>query len=255
MTDGVEALVRKLGLAVFHLHGGVAIRRRPEMIRSFVQHKGPAAFVSTDSGGVGLNLQAADVVINLDLPWNPARLEQRIARVHRIGSKRSVQEILVVTKESIEESILRLHETKKNVLENIWARSGEDIIAAPGGSGSFREMVRSLLQTAVPTTSMQPGEAASRREVPAERLAAVAEPGAETAEPLAEISERAAAEIAEPAATGSESQVANAKVAVEIRQVAERAAMRAVAASPPLDNVPDSSRETSPFQPSETRID
>jgi len=255
MTDRVEALVRKLGLAVFHLHGGVAIRRRPEMIRSFVQHKGPAAFVSTDSGGVGLNLQAADVVINLDLPWNPARLEQRIARVHRIGSKRSVQEILVVTKESIEESILRLHETKKNVLENIWARSGEDIIAAPGGSGSFREMVRSLLQTAVPATSMQPGEAASRREVPAERFAAVGEPGAETAEPPAEISEGAAAEIAEPAATGSESQVANAKVAVEIRQVAAAAAMRTVAASSPLDNVPDSSRETSSFQPSETRID
>ena len=44
-------------------------------------------FLSTDAGGVGLNLQFAQVVVNLDLPWNPAVLEQRIGRVHRLGQK------------------------------------------------------------------------------------------------------------------------------------------------------------------------
>ncbi len=108
---------------------------------------GPAVFVSTDAGGLGLNLQAADVVVNLDLPWNPARLEQRIARVHRIGSKRTVQIVLLVCKDSIEERILRLHDTKRNVLENVWAKEGEDVIASPGGSGAFREMLKALLAT------------------------------------------------------------------------------------------------------------
>ena len=50
-----------------------------------VPQEGCRVFLSTDAGGVGLNLQLADTVINLELPWNPAVLEQRIARVHRMG--------------------------------------------------------------------------------------------------------------------------------------------------------------------------
>src|SRR5207244_12263607 len=126
---------RGLPLTVFRLHGGVPVGWRPALLRAFGDQAGPAVFVSTDAGGVGLNLQVADVVINLDLPWNPARLEQRIARVHRIGSKGTVQELLLVTKESIEERILRLHDTKRGVLANIWDKGNQDVIAAPGGSG------------------------------------------------------------------------------------------------------------------------
>jgi superfamily II DNA or RNA helicase len=150
MTDRVEALCARLRLPAFHLHGGMPVRRRPALLREFAARSGPAVFVSTDAGGVGLNLQAADVVLNLDLPWNPARLEQRIARVHRIGSKRPVQEVLLVTRDSIEERILRLHDAKRNLLENIWAKRGEDVIAAPGGSGAFQQMVRALLRTTAP---------------------------------------------------------------------------------------------------------
>ena len=112
---------------------------------------------------MGLNLQAADVVVNLDLPWNPARLEQRVARVHRIGSKGTVQELLMVTKDSLEEKILYLHDTKRNVLANIWDKGTEDVIAAPGGSGAFREMVAALLDTRGPESeSRAAGVGASR---------------------------------------------------------------------------------------------
>ena len=48
-------------------------------------------FLATDAGGVGLNLQNASVVVNLDQPWNPAVLEQRIGRVHRLGQHRPVR--------------------------------------------------------------------------------------------------------------------------------------------------------------------
>ncbi|MBI3450864.1 MAG: DEAD/DEAH box helicase [Acidobacteria bacterium] len=151
MTARVEESCGKLRLPAFHLHGGVAVGRRPALIRAFSNHSGPAAFISTDAGGVGLNLQAADAVINLDLPWNPSRLEQRIARVHRIGSKRAVQVVVLVTKNSIEERMLHLHETKKNILENVWSRDGAETIAAPGGSGAFREMVDGLLSKREPS--------------------------------------------------------------------------------------------------------
>ncbi len=161
MTESVESLCRRLGLATFHLRGAVPVRRRPALIRAFTEGEAPAVFISTDAGGVGLNLQAADVVVNLDLPWNPARLEQRIARVHRIGSRRTVQELLIVCKETIEERILRLHDTKRNVLENIWSKKGEDVIAAPGGSGAFREMVQAILRTHAPAGASDAGAPAT----------------------------------------------------------------------------------------------
>ncbi len=150
MTGRVERMCDRLGLPVFHLRGSVPVRARPALIQAFRESPGAAVFVSTDAGGLGLNLQVADVLVNLDLPWNPARLEQRAARVHRIGSKGTVQEILLVAKDSIEERILRLHDTKKDVLENVWVRTGKDEIAAPGGSGAFREMVQALLSTRAP---------------------------------------------------------------------------------------------------------
>jgi len=150
MTDRVEALCKRLRLPSFHLHGGVPVRRRPALIRAFTDEPGAAVFISTDAGGVGLNLQAAEVLINLDLPWNPARLEQRIARIHRIGSKRAIQVLLLITKDSVEEHILLQHDTKRNVLANIWAADGDDTIAAPGGSGAFRDMLAALLEAEAP---------------------------------------------------------------------------------------------------------
>lgn len=146
MTHRVEELCRGLKLPVFHLHGDVIVRRRPALIRSFTEREGPAVFVSTDAGGLGLNLQAADVLVNLDLPWNPARLEQRIARIHRIGSKRTVQILLLVCRQSIEERIMALHATKENVFQNLFGDNGEDVLVAPGGSGAFQNMVRALVE-------------------------------------------------------------------------------------------------------------
>jgi superfamily II DNA or RNA helicase len=150
MTERVESVCRRLGLFAVHLHGGVPVKRRPALIRAFTEYAGPAVFVSTEAGGVGLNLQAADVVVNLDLPWNPARLEQRIARAHRIGSKGTVRVVLLVTEHSVEQRILGLHDLKRNILDNVWAKDGDDQIQAPGGSGAFRDMVRELLKAEPP---------------------------------------------------------------------------------------------------------
>lgn len=194
MTARVVDLGQRLAIPTFLLAGSVPVRQRPRLIRTFNETEGPALFVSTDAGGVGINLQAAEVVVNLDLPWNPARLEQRIARIHRIGSKKTVQEILFVTGNSVEERILGLHDTKRGVLNNIWADSGEDVIAAPGGSGAFREMVRALLEAetslreAVPDPPVTPDETPTPPEATAmlqEPARAATRPGREPTEPPA----------------------------------------------------------------------
>jgi superfamily II DNA or RNA helicase len=72
-------------------HGGVPGRKRKDLVRRFKEDKDCRAFLATDAGGVGLNLQHANVVVNLDLPWNPAVLEQRIGRVHRLGQTQPVR--------------------------------------------------------------------------------------------------------------------------------------------------------------------
>ena len=89
-----ELVIRRLDPARFEyvpFHGGVRAEKHGELVERF--HRDPAyrVFLSTDAGGVGLNLQhAASTVINMDLPWNRAVLEQRIGRMHRMGQTRSV---------------------------------------------------------------------------------------------------------------------------------------------------------------------
>ena len=74
-------------------------RRRAEINR-FKQDPACRLFLSTDSGSVGLSLQAASAVVNVDLPWNPAKLEQRIARAWRKNQTRSVSVVNLVCEES-----------------------------------------------------------------------------------------------------------------------------------------------------------
>ncbi|HLB04043.1 MAG TPA: helicase-related protein, partial [Gaiellaceae bacterium] len=67
----------------------------------------------------GLNLQAANTVVNVDLPWNPAVLEQRIGRVHRMGQTRPVQVFVLVTEETIEENLLGTLAAKQDLAEAV----------------------------------------------------------------------------------------------------------------------------------------
>ena len=81
-------------------------KKRQGLIYQFQKERDCKFFITTNAGATGLNLQAANTVINVDLPWNPAILEQRISRVHRMGQKRPVQAFLLVTEETLEEKLL-----------------------------------------------------------------------------------------------------------------------------------------------------
>ena len=72
-------------------------KKRQELVHEFQTDPDCRLFLTTNAGSTGLNLQAANTVINVDLPWNPAVLEQRIARAHRMGQKQPVQVFVLVT--------------------------------------------------------------------------------------------------------------------------------------------------------------
>ncbi len=93
----------RVGVGYVRLHGGVPSGSRGRLIDRFREDPKCQVFLSTDAGGVGLNLQVASHVINLDLPWNPAVLAQRIARVHRLGQREAVNVVLLVSEGSFEQ--------------------------------------------------------------------------------------------------------------------------------------------------------
>jgi hypothetical protein len=95
-------------------------------------------FLSTDAGSTGLNLQHASTLVNMDLPWNPAILEQRIARIHRMGQSRPVQVINFVAKGTIEEGMLSVLAFKRSLSAGILDGGSGEI--SLGGSRLTRFM-------------------------------------------------------------------------------------------------------------------
>jgi superfamily II DNA or RNA helicase len=115
---GTGAGRRDWGHVLFSGH--VPGEQRGALVEQFHQDTNCRLFLSTDAGGVGLNLQhAAAVVVNMDLPWNPAVLEQRIGRVHRMGQSRGVQVINFVGQGSIEEGMLSVLAFKKSLFAGV----------------------------------------------------------------------------------------------------------------------------------------
>lgn len=115
MLDLVEPLLRKRKLGFVRLDGSVPQKQRAELVARFQSDARTRVFLSTNAGSTGLNLQAANTVINVDLPWNPAVLEQRIARAHRMGQSRQVSVFLLVTEETLEENLLATLSAKRDL--------------------------------------------------------------------------------------------------------------------------------------------
>jgi superfamily II DNA or RNA helicase len=100
-------------------HGGVPSEKRKGLVDCFRLDPECRLFLSTDAGGVGLNLQHAATVVNMDQPWNPAVLEQRIARVHRMGQRNVVQVVNFIAQGTIEEGMLSLLGFKKALFAGV----------------------------------------------------------------------------------------------------------------------------------------
>jgi len=127
MTRIVAMELEKLGIGYKYLHGGVPSVKREELFMGFNRDPEIRVFLSTDAGGTGLNLQSASIMVNLDIPWNPAVLEQRIGRIHRMGQKKKVSVINMVSAGTIEHRMTEVLKFKSSLAEGILDH-GEDVI-------------------------------------------------------------------------------------------------------------------------------
>lgn len=142
MTRLIAQELTERGIGFANLHGSIPSRQRADLIKNFWDDPDCRVFLSTDAGSTGLNLQVASTIINLDLPWNPAVLEQRIARIYRLGQQRSVQVINLVSAHTIEEDMIGKLRFKTAMFEGV-LDGGDDCVFV-GDKSRFEQMMESL---------------------------------------------------------------------------------------------------------------
>ena len=120
MNGIIAKMLRDNGIIYTELNGSIPVNNRGKLIEEFEQNPDCKVFLSTEAGGTGLNLQVADTVINFELPWNPAKKNQRIGRIDRIGQlKKNLTVINLITRDSIEMNIAAGLALKQNLFEGV----------------------------------------------------------------------------------------------------------------------------------------
>ena len=142
MLDLIEPKLNKHKVDYVRLDGSVPQKKRQGLMNHFQTHADCKLFITTNAGATGLNLQAANTIINVDLPWNPAILEQRIARAHRMGQKRPVQIYLLVSEGTIEESLLNTLAAKQDLA--LAALDAESQVSEVSLSSSIEDLKQRL---------------------------------------------------------------------------------------------------------------
>ncbi|WP_165251705.1 SNF2-related protein [Paludisphaera soli] len=141
----VGDLLAEAGARAGFFTGAEDSRKRTRNVEEF--HDDPAFRIlfATDAGGVGLNLQrAANGVVNLELPWNPAVLEQRIGRIHRMGQESPIDVYNLVSEQGIESRIADLVGSKQALFKGLF--DGESDVIHFDQAGSFLSRAQKLYE-------------------------------------------------------------------------------------------------------------
>lgn len=130
MLDLIGAMLTKEGVSHTKLTGKVPVNKRGARIKEFEQNPDCSVFLSSEAGGSGLNLQVADTVINFELPWNPAKKNQRIGRMDRIGQKKQTLHVFnLLSLNSIEMKIATGLLLKQDLFEGVLnSTSSTDVV-------------------------------------------------------------------------------------------------------------------------------
>ena len=147
MARLIAAELDKMGIQYEYLHGGVPSEKRKDLMVNFTENPDSRVFISTDAGSTGLNLQVASILINIDLPWNPAVLEQRIARIYRLGQQRNIQVINMVASQTIEERMLSTLNFKSSLFEGILDNGADSIFLEDSKLDKIMESIKDVVET------------------------------------------------------------------------------------------------------------
>jgi len=155
MTRLVAMELEKRHIRYEYLCGNVPSKQRGELVENFTTLPESRVFLSTDAGSTGLNLQAASVLINLDLPWNPAVLEQRIARIYRLGQERPVQVLNLVSKSSIEEGMIGKLQFKTSMFEGVLDGGDDTVFISEDKFKKFMEDISCVMKETTETPTVE----------------------------------------------------------------------------------------------------
>lgn len=177
MTRLVAKMLDEKEIGFAYLHGGIPSKDREPLFTHFNNDAKCRVFLSTDAGGVGLNLQSAAYMINLDIPWNPAILEQRIGRIYRLGQKKNVSIINLVAEGTIEHRMLDVLKFKKGIAAGILDAGDSNIFL---GDDKFKQFMKSVetITAGLPVAKPDVINEADERKTEKELAVAVAEDNA-----------------------------------------------------------------------------
>ncbi len=128
MLSIIAGRLDKEGIGYFTLTGSTSKEERERLVKRFQAGEKDVFLISLKAGGVGLNLTAADVVIHYDPWWNTAAQDQATDRAYRIGQRRDVSVFKLIVEGTIEERILKMQQTKRDLADNVL--SGEEVKSA-----------------------------------------------------------------------------------------------------------------------------
>jgi len=166
LLDRLESYKRNYVL----FHGRIPGQKRKGLIQQFKNDPNCRVFLSTDAGGVGLNLQNASAVINMDLPWNPAVLEQRIGRIHRIGQNRAVRVVNFVSQGTIEHGMLSLLSFKQSLFSGVFDNGKDEVFLGGTRLKRFMDSVAKVT-SAIPEPMPSQGEIAEESDIAQQDIA------------------------------------------------------------------------------------
>ncbi|CUA66580.1 hypothetical protein RSOLAG22IIIB_00020 [Rhizoctonia solani] len=142
ILDILKVVLDHVGIKFLVLTGSTPVDERQSLVDEFTEDESiPVFLLSTRAGGMGINLTAASVVIMFDQDFNPHNDRQAADRSYRIGQKRDVDVVKLITKETIEEDILRLGQTKLALDEAV----AGDAAAEEGSEGATEKAMKSSL--------------------------------------------------------------------------------------------------------------
>lgn len=140
----ISRMLAKNGIGFTELTGNIPVKDRKKVIREFEENPECRIFLSSESGGTGLNLQVADTVINFELPWNPSKKNQRIGRIDRLGQKNNNLTVInLIMRNSIEMKVASGLGVKQDLFDSVLNsdRFTDEVDFSGKGRAQFLQML------------------------------------------------------------------------------------------------------------------
>lgn len=156
MLQLIGDMLKKEGLTYTMLTGKVPVKKRGALIKEFEENPDCKIFLSSEAGGAGLNLQMADTVINFELPWNPAKKNQRIGRIDRIGQKKDTLLVFnLLSHNSIEMKIATGLVLKQNLFDGVLNNDNatDEVDFSEKGKSQFLRQLEEVISDEISDTS------------------------------------------------------------------------------------------------------